>query len=65
MGDPIGLVWGRAQSYFVFGKRVCELEAFIGITGGMGRLWGGLGGCRVCRISMGSVILMGFFPLGG
>ena len=53
-----------ARGYFVFGKRVCELEAFIGTTGGMGQLWGGVGGCRVCRISKGSVILVGFLPLG-
>ena len=33
--DPIGLV-GGARGYFVFGKRVCELEAFVGTTGGMG-----------------------------
>ena len=44
VGDPIGLVWGRAHGYFIFGKRVCELEAFIGTTGGMGGLWGGVGG---------------------
>ena len=54
-----------ARGYFVFGKRVCELEAFIGTTGGMGRLWGGVGGYGVCRVSMGLVILMGFLPLGG
>ena len=33
--DPIGLV-GGARGYYVFGKRVCELEAFVGTTGGMG-----------------------------
>ena len=35
--DPIGLV-GGARGYFVFGKRVCELEAFVGTTGGMGAM---------------------------
>ena len=46
VGDPIGLVWGRAQSYIFFGKRVCEMEAFIGtmgVWGGYGVVWGAVG----------------------
>ena len=46
--DPIGLV-GGARGYFVFGKRVCELEAFVGTTGGMG----GNGVYRVNRAAWG------------
>ncbi|XP_032297784.1 LOW QUALITY PROTEIN: violet-sensitive opsin-like [Coturnix japonica] len=35
-----------ARGYFVFGKRVCELEAFVGTTGGTR----GCRGCGVCGI---------------
>ena len=59
----MGLVWGRACSYFVFGKRVCELEAFIGTTGVMGGYgvgWGAMGSVGPERL----VILMGCLTLG-
>ena len=60
--DPIGLV-GGARGYYVFGKRVCELEAFVGTTGGMGAM-GSIGSIGPEGLGVGLGVSIGLIELG-
>ena len=60
--DPIGLV-GGARGYFVFGKRVCELEAFVGTTGGMGAM-GSIGSIGPEGLGVGLGVSIALIELG-